>query len=744
MRLGCAGLRSRVWFRSRHQESCAPRVVRLEVSVLGKLLKGALLALVPLVLTGAAAAQPTNVRAWYAQGQVFVVWEFPAPPVNQTDTVEIYISAAAQVSVANMTRTGKLFFPEYTGSRLQALQPNARLQVPTPAGGTYRLGVNEGVFAYTPRQAGFGFFAVVDTGGVVVNAGNSASAAYGYDPINEPVGPQAQFDGFTAGGNPYRAYVIWADGSDAYDAARPDIPVLASSAKNGVPHVFTITRPVNALPAEPLSCLFAHHGGEGEYQLFRPGVAARANLSLELDDGIVVSPDDSIFVNAEGVLSRSNTAWFGYTPSLDPFFGGVRLQPPDDAVVVNFTQRRVHYILDWLLSARSPFVIDPNRVSIVGHSGGGRGTSHLSRLRPERFGAAVVYTPASDLSVEAAGRVNYLIGNWDQNLTSNLPDPSGRGAFLGVTDVVTMTTRLSATQRDFPLTRFYFGKRDDLEAAAWSPAQRAGIDALDASRKGFMIFWDEREHGVEKWDNETPDLNDGNPDPWPDVGQWIAPVKTRRSSGQYLVDTYRPTQSYPGFFNSDQDPVLAGRQLDPGPGDPSLGEPWGTWGGYFDWDTSTIVDLPNRWEATIFATGVSATSIDNAPVAEFVTDLAPRRPQQFNPAPGTPMTWYVRDLTSGLTVQTGVTAAESDGVVVVTGLRVPRDPSRVRLVICRTRVCDGDANGDGLVNFADITRVLASLGNNFAYCRGDGDTNGDASVNFADITTVLANLGSGC
>lgn len=54
--------------------------------------------------------------------------------------------------------------------------------------------------------------------------------------------------------------------------------------------------------------------------------------------------------------------------------------------------------------------------------------------------------------------------------------------------------------------------------------------------------------------------------------------------------------------------------------------------------------------------------------------------------------------------------------------------------------CPGDANGDGVVNFDDITAVLANwLG---AGPTGDADHNG--IVNFEDISTVIANWGVVC
>lgn len=51
--------------------------------------------------------------------------------------------------------------------------------------------------------------------------------------------------------------------------------------------------------------------------------------------------------------------------------------------------------------------------------------------------------------------------------------------------------------------------------------------------------------------------------------------------------------------------------------------------------------------------------------------------------------------------------------------------------------CLGDANGDLLVNFADITATLAQWGGSGPL----GDANFDGMVNFADITTELANWG---
>lgn len=55
-----------------------------------------------------------------------------------------------------------------------------------------------------------------------------------------------------------------------------------------------------------------------------------------------------------------------------------------------------------------------------------------------------------------------------------------------------------------------------------------------------------------------------------------------------------------------------------------------------------------------------------------------------------------------------------------------------------------DANGDGDVNFADITAVLANFGEDYSPGTGMGDANGDGVVTFGDITAVLSAWGMGC
>ncbi|MDX2114521.1 MAG: agmatine deiminase family protein [Planctomycetota bacterium] len=57
--------------------------------------------------------------------------------------------------------------------------------------------------------------------------------------------------------------------------------------------------------------------------------------------------------------------------------------------------------------------------------------------------------------------------------------------------------------------------------------------------------------------------------------------------------------------------------------------------------------------------------------------------------------------------------------------------------------CDGDADGNGAVDFGDITAVLTAYGA-ATEPFGFGDADGSGAVNFGDITSVLSNWGATC
>ncbi len=93
-----------------------------------------------------------------------------------------------------------------------------------------------------------------------------------------------------------------------------------------------------------------------------------------------------------------------------------------------------------------------------------------------------------------------------------------------------------------------------------------------------------------------------------------------------------------------------------------------------------------------------------------------------NPSTGT---WTVRVLGTAVNQETQGFA------LVITG-----DVDEVTTVSCL-----GDANGDGIVNFADLNIVLSEFGQVGVGLQGD--VTGDGTVNFADLNLILSNFG-GC
>jgi hypothetical protein len=57
-------------------------------------------------------------------------------------------------------------------------------------------------------------------------------------------------------------------------------------------------------------------------------------------------------------------------------------------------------------------------------------------------------------------------------------------------------------------------------------------------------------------------------------------------------------------------------------------------------------------------------------------------------------------------------------------------------------VCNGDTNGDNVVNFTDLNTVLAAFGQTGMDLAGD--VNNDGVINFTDLNEVLANFGASC
>jgi pimeloyl-ACP methyl ester carboxylesterase len=487
---------------------------------------------------------------------------------------------------------------------------------------------------------------------------------------------------------------MWVDGRDDPNDARPDFPVMANAAKHGAPHVFSVFEPLAGLPSGPFPAVICLHGGGqvGSHWQWAPESVHYANTEATPVGGITVAMDDRLFISTNGVVNLDRpTNWFGWWPGMNPTTNGV---PPNNAVVVPYTMRRLMWTMDWL-QTRSPYAVDPQRTAIMGNSMGGAGTLLLSRWRPERFSAATAFVP-QHYTPETGQR---LFGSPTQNLATTELGPTGLP--LRVNDFFDPAVRLSPAQRDYCLTRIFRGRRD--EAVEWGPLTIGLFNSMTAARWGTHLYWDNRDHTASDWTTDDPQ------NPGVNIGEWVSPIRTQRSGAPYQA-RFRASQSYPGFFNDDQNAISPGRQPTLGNGSPDDGTPWGTWGGYFDWDLDTIFDTPTGWACTVFLVGQSSVSVDNFPGTTATTSVTIRKPRQFRPASGTSIAWALRDDRTEAILQSGTTSAEAEGLIAITGLTIPKDPQRVRLEVrTASSARPGDLDANGLIDVDDLYAIHATL-----------------------------------
>jgi hypothetical protein len=349
---------------------------------------------------------------------------------------------------------------------------------------------------------------------------------------------------------------------------------------------------------------------------------------------------------------------------------------PINAVVAPYTLRRLMWTIDWLIAA-SPYNIDSTRVAVMGNSMGGTGTLLLSRWKPGRFSAATAFVPPH-YTPETGAR---LFGNTQTNLITTEKGPGG--ITLRVNDFFNPGFRISPERRDYCLTRIYRGRCD--EAAEWGPQHIQLYNELNDKGLGVHLYWDNRDHTASDWTSDDPQTS------CPDIGQWVSPVRTQKCAAAFQ-SRFRTNQSYPGFFNDDQNFLLSGRQPVLGNGDATDGTPWGTWSGYYEWDVNSLVDTSTRWACVLYLTGQSPVAVDNYPGDSAVCDVTVLKPALFTPSPGTSLQWRLIRISDNQVLQSGIIQTDPTGRVTVPGIRLFKNPVRCRLLI---EYPSTDLDGDG-------------------------------------------------
>lgn len=625
----------------------------------------------------------TDVRAWYAQGQVWVVWKI-GQPVPQT--YAIYKKTTSFSSTNQATLVGRLFNFEYLpGTYFQQTgDANFTYRIPRPDGTTYQLEKGEGLFVETVTQTGSAFYAVVEWGKTAVVAGQnltSAAVNFTFNPNTQPVNCHLQRSETLTTGHKTYWFSMWAMGRQDENAGRPDFPVMANAAKNGMPSMFIISQTLNLDTANGKRVPMTHwfHGGDGVAQ---QTMANRfKHFNIEPKQGISVSHNDdfpvlTITEAGDTVFTSGRSLWFGWTKRHNPFDFNFAATPTD--TVINYTQRRIVWINDWLIKH---FPIDPKRVALQGYSMGSGGATVLAKSFPEKFSAVCLFN-AGFRGAEDPASIR-IVGSMSDNLPTNLRGWNNQT--VRIEQAFSLNVPCSSL-RDFPIVRVWVGKNDDNGRMHWGPEVAAQFRLADSLGWGTQIHWDERAHTY-------PTLN----------FHWIegeaANQQTYRDNLSFQ-EFFRADQSFPAFFNHRLD----GQNNDPGSGKIGInngdGDNWGTWGGYHNFDFQNLTDTPGRWEATVWLTSDAVFPNDNSPHDALLADVAIRKPQNFKPAAGKKLEWRVRDPADQV-LQIGQTTVAADGLVVIPKVFVNRESFRkVRIQVFDPTVAVDEADDFAFQNFA--------------------------------------------
>ncbi|MBN1424723.1 prolyl oligopeptidase family serine peptidase [Candidatus Fermentibacteria bacterium] len=578
------------------------------------------------VVFATAGTAQQNLQAWHIHGQSFLVWEHTTPTPGDTATYMIYSSPSPITSLQGLPTVERVFATSGANMRLHDLVADARWLIPSATGVLVPVAANSALGVLTPSEAGVAYYAVSAPGseefcvfGPVAETVDSVRAYIQYEDEDVTV------------------YGHWIDGRADYSGGRPEYPVMGTPSANGLGFNFAMWTVGNTPPSGDLPLVVALHGYGGGLMSCAP--TEPFGFYSAADSALVATLDDALPERLSSAVAEVGTFWFGWNSQFDRFDPAL---PGPGAVIVDYTARRMWWEIDWLTDH---YPVNLDRVSFMGVSMGGFGTLVHSQMRAEQISAALAFVPVFDIGTLSAAPF-YLFGNQVQNLPTSLPGSPG------FYDVSRQSWRLQNRANDWPYTMIVCGKND--EVVGWED-KPDGYRQLDSATTGFGLYWDERFHA--DW-----------------VGyHWDASAHLHAN---YLAGFSR-VQSFPAFSGADLDFGAQGQQPDPGDGDPQNGDPWGTWGGYLEWDAESIVDMLDEWAVSFWIVTESLYPNDIPAADSLRTSITIRRAQAFEPESG--LRWSLTRESDGAIMQDGI-AVPNDGVVTVPAIIARKYPQRLTIL----------------------------------------------------------------
>lgn len=319
--------------------------------------------------------------------------------------------------------------------------------------------------------------------------------------------------------------------------------------------------------------------------------------------------------------------WTGYHEGSDVRNWGAATPNWKEGRIFPYTQNRLCSLVQWVLRR---FRCDPGRSFVAGNSMGGSGAAMLAFRRPELFAWA-----ASRVGVHRP----HLSPTYAENYSMSYGPPEEHLLF-----------------EDGTMVWDYF---DDVWFLKQYPWQETPFITVSNGRNDDDIGWKQAvDLARVLQETKRPHLFS-----WGMNGHRQSLMMPLSLQPSVMPLDLRVDLSVPAFTRCSLD-------QDPGDGDPSQGDPQGGMNLYLTWQTSDIVDRPNRWE-------ISLSLVDAAPQDQCVVDVTPRRLQVFATDPGTEFEWS--NVGSDGLVQQGRVRADEYGLVTVERLQVTKLGNRLSI-----------------------------------------------------------------
>ncbi|MBN2365364.1 MAG: T9SS type A sorting domain-containing protein [Calditrichaeota bacterium] len=306
---------------------------------------------------------------------------------------------------------------------------------------------------------------------------------------------------------------------------------------------------------------------------------------------------------------------------------------PTSGMLYNYTAKKVEFIIDWAIQN---LPVDSTRTYMTGWSMGAIGSIFNSIMIRDKIAAIFIFAPVFDLAKFGNDYMFRLWGTYQTNLMTN--EGYRMGERLDAKFLLS-TNKLNS----LPLLFTFCGKHDG--QAGWEE-KPAFYDSIRVSKHGGYHFWSWSDHGQtylsSPWSPSFPNFS--------------------------FLTRYRTDLSYPAFSNCSID-------YNPGNGGMYNGDAIGSINGHLDWKDD-IVDVPERWEITLFVKDLVTTSGTLTAPDSATTDVTLRRLQNFIVPEGYTVHW--QNLKNHLIVQQESFTCDS-GPVTLHGVKVYKDSSRIQV-----------------------------------------------------------------